>query len=122
MNGGGIMNQVKNILHKYLCPDALVVCELNEKAGDFVWLEKKGYYNRKTGEETKAGKIYTKQHDKMLTEHFEKIKDKSLEAKNMSELRKEIQKHIKNNPEADIYKDLTETEAFALRYVNHGHW
>lgn len=116
------MNQITNILHKYLCPDALVVCELSEKAGDFIWLEKKGYYNRKTGEETKAGQAYTKQHDKLLTKHFEKVKDKSLETRNLTELRREIQKYIKNNPKIDIYRDLTETEAFALRYVNHGHW
>lgn len=122
MIGGVIMNQIKNILHKYLCQDAVVVCELGAKAGDFVWLEKMGYYNRKTGEETKAGRVYAEQHDKLMMEHFEKIKDNSLETSNLNELKKEVQKYIKNNPKTDIYKGLTETEAFALQYVDHGQW
>jgi tRNA-dihydrouridine synthase len=122
MIGGVIMNQIKNILHKYLSPDAVAVCELSAKAGDFVWLEKMGYYNRKTGEETKEGLAYAKQHDKLMMKHFEKIKDNSLETSNLNELKQEVQKYIKNNPKTDIYKGLTETEAFALQYVNHGQW
>ena len=116
------MNQIKNILHKYLCPDAIAVCELSEKAGDFVWLEKMGYYNRKTGKETKAGKVYTQKHDKMITAHFEKIKDNSLDTNNLNRVKHEIKNYIKTNPETDIYKGLTEGEEYALRYVYHEHW
>lgn len=122
MIGGVIMSQIKNILHKHLCPDAIVVCELSEKAGDFVWLEKKGYYNRKTGEETKSGREYTKKHEKLIDEHFGKIKDNSLNANNLNKLKQEIQSYINNNPKVDIYKNLTEAECFALRYVYYGKW
>lgn len=116
------MNQIKNILHKYLCPDAIAVCELSEKAGDFVWLEKNGYYNRKTGEETKAGKAYTQKHDKLIMVHFEKIKDNSLDTNNLCKAKHEMAKYIKRNPKADIYKGMTEAEEYAFRYVYHGHW
>lgn len=122
MIGDDNMNQIKNILHKYLCSDAISVCELSEKAGDFVWLEGNGYYVRETGEETKEGKAYTKKHDKMLTEHFERISDDSLSTDNLCKLRQEIRNYIKKNPDIDIYKGLTESETFALRYVYHGRW
>ena len=122
MIGGVIMNQIKNILHKHLCRDAVVVCELSEKAGDFVWLEKNGYYNRTTGEETKAGREYAKKHEKLIDEHFGRITDNSLDANNLHKLKQEIQCYINNNPKADIYKGLTEPECFALRYVYYGKW
>ena len=122
MIGGDTMNQIKNILHKYLCSDAIVVCELSEKAGDFVWLEENGYFVRKTGEETAKGKAYTKKHDKMLTEHFEKINDDSLSTDNLNKLRQELSRYIKKNPDIDIYEGLTESESFAFRYVYHGRW
>lgn len=116
------MSKIKELLHKYLCEDALVVCELSEKSSDFVWLEKQGYYNRKTGKETYKGEAYTKKHDELMLLHFNKIKDRSLDDKNLSELRNEINKHIRKNPDIDIYKGLTETEAFAYRYVIHGRY
>ena len=122
MIGGDIMNQIKNILHKYLCSDAITVCELSEKAGDFVWLEKNGYYVRSTGEETAKGKAYTLQHDKMLTEHFGKIHDDSLSPDNLNKLRQELNRYINNNPDIDIYEGLTESESFAFRYVYYGRW
>ena len=34
------MSEIKKLLHRYLCEDAIKVCELAEKADDFVWLEK----------------------------------------------------------------------------------
>jgi hypothetical protein len=122
MIGGVIMNQIKNILYKYLCRDAVAVCEISEKAGDFVWLEKNGYYNRRTGEETKAGREYAKKHEKLVGEYFEKIKDNSLDVNNLQKLKQEIQHYIKNNPKADIYEGLTESECFALRYVYYEKW
>ena len=122
MIGGDTMNQIKNILRKYLCSDAIVVCELSEKAGDFVWLEENGYFVRATGEETAKGKEYTKKHDKMLTEHFEKITDDSLSTGNLNKLRTELIRYINKNPDIDIYEGLTESESFAFRYVYHEHW
>ena len=122
MIGGDIMNQIKNILHKYLCSAAITVCELSEKAGDFVWLEENGYFVRSTGEETAKGKAYTKEHDKMLTTHFEKIHDDSLSPNNLNKLRQELSNYINKNPNIDIYEGLTESESFAFRYVYNGHW
>lgn len=122
MTGGGVMNKIKELLHAYLCEDAIVVCELSEKSGDFVWLEKMGYYDRKTGKETEKGKAYTKKHDALMLKHFERIKDNSLDDKNLSKLRNELNKYINKNPNVDIYKGLTEPEAFTYRYVNHGRW
>ena len=116
------MNPFKKLLNNYLCHDALVVCELSEKAGDFVWLEDQGYYDRKTGEETTKGKAYTKNHNKLLEQHFEKIRDNSLDTDNLCKLREAIKNCIKKNPDMDIYDGMTETEAFAFRYVYHGRW
>lgn len=116
------MNQIKNILHRYLCTDAIAVCELSEKACDPVWLEENGYFVRKTGEETAKGKAYSKKHNEMLTERFEKIKDDSLSADNLNKLRQELVRYIKKNPDINIYKGLTESESFALRHVYHEHW
>lgn len=116
------MSKIKELLHKYLCADALVVCELSEKSSDFVWLENQGYYNRKTGKETDKGKAYNKKHDELMLMHFGRIKDRSLDDKNLSELRNELNIHIGKNPDIDIYKGLTETEAFAYRYVVHNKW
>lgn len=31
------MSEIKKLLHRYLCEDAIKVCELAEKADDFVW-------------------------------------------------------------------------------------
>lgn len=116
------MNKIKELLHAYLSEDALIVCALSEKSGDFVWLEEQGYYNRETGKETKKGKEYTKKHDALMLKHFERVKDNSLDDKNLSKLRNELNKHINKAKTADVYKGLTETEAFAYRYVNHGRW
>ena len=60
------MSEIKKLLHRYLCEDAIKVCELAEKADDFVWLEKQGYYVRKTGEKTQKGKAYMKKHNEMM--------------------------------------------------------
>lgn len=116
------MSEIKKLLHKYLCEDAIVVCELSEKSGDFVWLEEQGFYDRKKGEETAKGKAYTKKHDDLMLKHFARIKDNSLEDKNLSKLKNELSKYINENPDVEIYKDLTESEVFAYRYVNHGRW
>ena len=120
--GGDDMNKIKELLRKYLCEDAIVVCELSEKSGDFVWLESQGYFDRETGKETEKGRAYTKKHDALMLKHFERIKDNSLDDKNLNKLRNELNKYISQNPQIDIYKGLTETEAFAYRYVNHGRW
>lgn len=122
MIGGDSMNQIKNILHKYLCSDAITVCELSEKAGDFVWLEENGYFVRSTGEETAKGKLYAKKCDKILTEKFGKIKDDSLTTLNLSNLRRELSRYINENPNIDVYEGLTESEMFAFRYVYPGRW
>ena len=116
------MNQIKNILHKHLCPDAIAVCELSEKVCDSVWLEEKGYFVRSTGEETEKGKAYTKKHGKMLEEHFEKVNDGSLGADNLRKLWQELNRYIKKNPDINIYEGLTEAETFAFRYVYDEHW
>ena len=116
------MNKIKELLHKYLCEDALAVCELSEKSGDFVWLENQGYYNRQTGKETEKGKAYTKKHDELITFHFDRIKDNSLDEKNLNKLRNELNKYVSKNSDVDIYKGLTEAESFAYRYVVHGRW
>lgn len=116
------MNKIKELLHKYLCDDAIKVCELSEKAGDFVWLEKQGYYVRKTGEETQKGKAYTKKHSEMMEYHFGRIKDNSLDDDNLNKLRKELMAYIKKNPDLDLYKGLTESESFAFRNVYYGGW
>lgn len=116
------MNKIKYLLHNFLCEDAIIVCELCEKSTDFVWLEEQGYYNRQTGKETEKGKAYTKRHNDLMAKHFEAIKDNSLDNKNLKNLRNEINKYIRENPDIDIYKGLTETECFAYRYVNHGRW
>lgn len=116
------MSKIKELLQKYLCEDAIAVCELSEKSGDFVWLEEQGFYDRKAGKETKKGKEYTKKHDTLMLKHFERIKDNSLDDKNLSKLRNELNKYTSENPHVDIYKGLTEAEAFAYRYVIHNRW
>ena len=116
------MSEIKKLLHRYLCEDAIKVWELAEKADDFVWLEKQGYYVRKTGEKTQKGKAYMKKHNEMMEYHFGKISDGSLDDDNLNILRKALGEYIKKNPEIDVFKELTEAETFAFRNVFYNHW
>lgn len=116
------MSEIKKLLHRYLCKDAIIVCELSEKSNDFLWLEKRGYYDRKKGVETPQGKKYTNKHNILMAKHFNKIKDRSLGYENLKNLKNELNKYIRKNPDIDIYKDLTESEIFAYKYINHGQW
>lgn len=115
------MNPIKALLNKYLCKDAIFICELSEKAGDLVWLEEQGYYDRKTGEETAKGKAYTKKHNKLLEQHFEKIRDNSLDNNNLCKLREAMINYVNSNPDVDIYEGMSEAEIFAFRYVYRQH-
>ena len=116
------MNKIKEILHKYLCEDAIIICELCEKADDFVWLEENGYYVRKTGKETEKGKAYTKKHNELIEKHSRRIRDNSFDPENLSKLNKELREYIKKHPDYNIYKGLTESESFAFRHVYYDNW
>lgn len=116
------MNKIKQILHKYLCEDAIKVCELSAKADDFVWLENNGYYIRKTGKVTEKGKTYANRHNQLIHKHMERIKDNSFDPGNFSRLERELREYVKKHPDTDIYKGLTESEAFAFREVYYDKW
>lgn len=116
------MDKIKEILHKYLCEDAIIICELSEKSDDFVWLEDKGYYSRKTGKETEKGKAYTKTHNALIEKHSRRIKDNSLNPENLMRLKKALREHIEKHPDYNIYKGLTESESFAFRHIYHDKW
>ena len=111
------MNEIKKILHEYLCDDAIILCELTEKAGDFVWLEEQGYYKRQTGEKTNKWAVFVKNHNKLFEKHDTKLAEKSFEHNNMKQLEKALRNYIKKNPDVNIYKGLTESEIFALRNI-----
>lgn len=122
------MNDIKNILHKYLTGDEITMLAIEEKQDDRQWMTEKGYlsdieFNKngfpvKGGELTPKGEKFIEESDKKLLKLFEKTG--GVQMKTMSELTKELQKHSKSYHDDKAYNELTEDEQFVYRKICFG--
>ena len=128
------MNQIKEILNKYLTPEQIELCAMEAKSDDWGWLDKHGYVEKEYRQEqgykiscghnlTEKGKEYIKKYNQRFEEIFDMYTQEDWRKmdKGKDELRL-LERTLPGNEWKKQIDGLTKEERWAVRNLTALTW